>query len=590
MRGGSSSRALTRVAPVAPESATAPIATPSVAPGSQPLSRSGLNLLDVLTTTDTVTSRPSTGTVALEVGLEQARGALLRNLPGDALAALDGVWDRAQRTEEGWYLRSGALAVMGLPGESERVAGAGLAVRSQSLALRFVQSFARMAVGDFTGARAAVQPALQQAPFDPLLVVQHALLQARSGDIRGAEATMTRLRKASPDHPALAWGRGALLAFSADTTRAQVRRTPIDWPITTPSIATTAERAVWSATDDIFPQPAPDGVESNGSTDGLARARGDGRVTGDVVSTALERFGARVAMRPSADMAREARMLIRAFSAGGTLATAISGDQAHAARVVLTTFLGAATGEPTDAPAPVRAVIDQLLPLLQQGRLVEAERAVRRVAGHTREPIGRLLLSVLRGAGMDVADAPDSREVPATADVTTPTVSMPVVRGEVERGPLIPVRLGLSLLEETSAGRVSADRAAASVGVLRPEGMAVGATAGAEGGPADGTDVEGGGRGWGAAQALARSGAAAPDHANDWAAGAGLRAIALVCVLLAMGSLATGHGVIAIALGAGAAWLGVRRSGREHDGPRTPSAPANVTDDAAQSHERSPAQ
>ncbi|MCC6242704.1 MAG: tetratricopeptide repeat protein, partial [Gemmatimonadaceae bacterium] len=509
--GGLPSRALTRVAPVAPETAT----PTSTSHAGQPLSRSGLNLLDVLTTTDAVASRPTTGTVALEVGLEQARGALLRNLPGDALTALDGVWDRAQRTEEGWYLRSGALAVMGLPGESERVAEAGLSVRSQSLALRFVQSFARMAVGDFTGARAALQPALQRAPFDALLVVQHALLQARSGDIRGAEATVARLRNAQPDHPALAWGRAALLAFSADSTRAQVRRTPIDWPITTPSIATTAERAVWSATDDIFPQPTPTtaGEDAVRGPNAGGTVRGDTRApSGDVLSTALERFGARVTMRPAAEIAREARMLIRAFSAGGTLSTAMSGDQAHAARVVLTTFLGAATGEPTDAPAPLRTVVEQLLPLLQQGRLAEAERAVRRVGTQTREPIGRLLLAVLRGAGMESADVSDSGESPVMADVTTPSVSMPVVRGEVERGPLIPVRLGLSLLEETSAARVSADRAAAAMGVVRTDVSPLSPAESGDGARVEGEDPEGRGRGWGAAQALARSGAAAPDR------------------------------------------------------------------------------
>ncbi|MFO0205060.1 MAG: hypothetical protein ACK54L_02735, partial [Betaproteobacteria bacterium] len=81
-----------------------------------------MELSDLLLTADILEQRDGVAPVALEMGLEGARAALLRHQPGDALAALERVWSTAQRSEEGWYLRSGALTVMGLPGEGDRIA------------------------------------------------------------------------------------------------------------------------------------------------------------------------------------------------------------------------------------------------------------------------------------------------------------------------------------------------------------------------------------------------------------------------------------------------------------------------------------
>jgi hypothetical protein len=133
----------------------------------------------------------------------------------------------------------------------------------------------------------------------------------------------------------------------------------------------------------------------------------------------------------------------------------------------------------------------------------------------------------------------------------------------VDRGPVVPVRLGLALLEETPAARAAFDLAAmASVGSGR-----IAATSEADRAIANRGEVptlrspEEAGAGWGAARA-----AAGPDR-SDWSRGAGVRAIALVCVALAMTALVTGHGAAAIGLAAGAAWLAVRRSGREATPP-----------------------
>jgi len=504
--------------------------SPPGQPPGQPLGRSGLDLLDLLSTTDVVANRPATGAVALEVGLEQARGALVRNLPGDSLAALDGVWEAARRSEEGWYLRSGALTVMGLPGESERVAGDGLQLRPESKALHFLQSLARLSLGDVAGARTALQAAQVLAPREPLLRAQQALLLARQGDRAGADALLHALASEHPDHPAVDWGRAAVRAQSADATRLRSRPTPVDWPTSV-------------AESDPFTPPTP--------------SSGPDRSIVDVTAAALERFGKRVAQRPLSEVAREARLLIRAFSAGGTLASAVNPEQAHAARVVLTTFLGVASGEPTETPVPVRTVIEQLVPLMQSSRASDAEAIVRRHSALAREPIGRLLLAVVGGA---IASAERGRDV-------SPSVGVPVVQGETERLPLVPVRLGLGLLEETTASRAArlgewapgaptpGEEVSSFAGRVRTTGSSILAI----------PDAESRGEGWGAARAVA------PD-AGSWQEGAGMRAIALVCVVVAMLALVTGHGAVAIGLGAGAAWLGLRRSGGDgsHAASRVP--------------------
>lgn len=509
----------------------------------------------------------------MEMGLEQARGALLRSLPGDALAILDGVWQRARRTEEGWYLRSASLTVLGLPGESERVAEEGLAQRPESLALRFVQSVARFAMGDMAGARAVLQPAIASAPKEPVLLVQHALLLAKQGDTRGANDVLTVLERYAPDHPALVWGRTALRGITTEAARQRSRATPLDWPSTiTPRIVTAV-------------RPSPASPAQDFST--------------DVAASALERFGARVAKRPPNEIAREARMLMRAFSAGGSLSAATTAEQAHAARTVLNTFSGVASRERFDTPSPIRSIVEQLLPLIQDGSINEAERLVRKQSALTREPIGRLLLSVLRGAHIAIhrevasgdvtsrdmtshdamsrdgigSNEQDVRDVHATStrsagatfvsddnaviDADTdavrrekvqdvvPEIVHEIVHEATERGAVVPMRLGLSLLEETPASRSHLatpsvnDQAVALAVNAEQSGRRSTArwtAIGAEGDRFDRT---------------------------EWSDGAGVRAVALVCVALAATAAFTGHGVVAIALGMGAAWLGLRRSGRE---------------------------
>ncbi len=531
-----------------PTGASSP-ATTSSATTDRPLQGSGLNPLDVLGTTDRITSRHATGGVALEVGLEQARQALLRSRPGDSLKALDAIWDGAQQTEEGWYLRSGALSALGLPGESERVAGDGLRVRPTSGALGFLQSLARMTIGDFAGARASLQVAIAQSPFEPVLQVQYALLQAKAGDSRSAESALQRLRATAPDHPALLWGRAALAALLADDARRRSRGVEADgWdntrgdsvgrpPVDTEASALASVLPDIEAPDVGMPLPA-------GAT--------------DLASASLERLGASLAQRPvpMSKIALDARGLLRALSTGGALANAMSAEQAHAARVVLVTIAAHACGENADASSPVSRVVERIVPLLGQGRFEEARLAVQRQRSHAREPVSRLLLAIIRGAA-SASGAADGMG-PRAAESVGQGVLPGIVQGEIERGPLSAIRLGLCLLEESPASRAgdaslrlapareerANDRVVLSEQSARDERVAERFPRG---------DGEPSGEGWGAAQQ-----AAAQRSESRDAVGASMPLVAISAVLLAVAALATGHGLVATMLAVGAMWLGLR--------------------------------
>ncbi len=521
--------------PIAPITPTDP--RPIGAPGS-PLGRSGLDLADLLDTPDTVTSRAQTAPVALEVGLEQARGALIRNLASDALSALDSVWEGARRTEEGWYLRSGALTLLGLPGESERVAEAGLESRPASSALRFLQSLSRLAVGDLAGARAALAPALERAPDDPLLLVQQAVLLARQGDGRGAEALLQRATRSAPEHPALGYGRAAVRTATADVTRSVSRNTP--------------------DTVDVFPSPTAD-IEGDQTS---------GESPRDVVGSAVAGIGARLVSGSTGDVARGARLLLRAFSAGGTLASAGGPEQSYAARALLTVLVGAVSPERTSTPTPVGALVHQIVAALRDGRSADAERLSRKAGTVTPETTTRMLQLLVRGATDELVR--NGRGGERSAVLTPPSLET-VVRGEAEPGAVVPVRLGLALLEETPASR-SLDRVAESgawlavSGGLNGRGIPIIRGDEITGSYVTVPGVEAITHGWAAVEltAATRTGAATVDEAgDDMKAGSGVRAVALICVGLAGAAMTTGHSAVAIALGLGAAWLALRRSGSE---------------------------
>ncbi|WP_230981115.1 hypothetical protein [Gemmatimonas groenlandica] len=611
----------TAVVPVVPTGARSASAMPS------PLGRSGLDLFDILDTTDVLVERSVVAPVALDVGLETARGALLRGLAAESLATLDGVWERAQLTEEGWYLRSGALTVLGLPGEAERVSTEALQLKPSSIALRFVQSLARLAAGDVPGARSAIAAAIDQQTTHPVLLMQQVIVLARQGNRAESERLLQQVMRVFPEHPAIEFARSALRAIAADHTRS-ASRSAFGGRVDEPSPFTTGDHEVFEAFGavsrgverelEVPGEPLWRGAADEVTADAPQRGTrdtddrtidgaADDVASGNVAERALARLGARFAALSVTDAVREGRVLIRAFSAGGSMAGTCTPEQAHAARGILTAIVFALNNagggtRATDGASPLDVLISQWLPLMQAERFGDAARVLRRL-GASIPDVQRRLLSACSQMKPE-STARDDRE-PSVRTFGTGEYEA-LVQGEPVKGPLIPVRLGLALLEERSsehapdrlaerprdAGRRpsgESDRAvwsrtpnstratdpiwgarsdeparALSGWIEHPRALTMGTTMGTTtpsrvtpNGLAIGA-VDADGRGWGAAMSAA---SLQPRPRDE---GASMRIAALLCVIIAAGAGMSGAGTVAVAFGIGAAWLGLRRSGRSH--------------------------
>jgi cell pole-organizing protein PopZ len=700
VRPPDSSRALVPVPRPGPASPVAP-STPS-APGAQSLlGRSGIDITDLLAQPDAVDARVPVARVELSAGLEQARGALLRNQPDEALAVLDGVWTAAQLKEEGWYLRAGALTVSGQPREGARVADDGLQVVPESLALRLAQSVARALAGDLSGARAALMQALDVAPDDPVLQAQETVVLARQGHREDALQTLDVLDERFPDHPAVRWARAAVRAIVADQVRRAARgtagtftmadATEIDSPsadsqgrstgagpargtgadvrtgrsdssmsetrlsssdgdatlhhaaeaelragdrvrtprshvaddvhsatgatsrVMTPrgtaatpvdarahaaavndgpdvhgrvsrampgmpaasagsasyaspsvsSVETSAPTTATPATTATSATSAPASAASVAPSEALPASAVVAERAGDVAATAFTHLGERCALLTSRGMEETLRQLLRAFSSGGTMAGACTPEQAHTARSLLVSMLGALRHE-AGTHDVLRPLLSQLLPALQQGRTDDAARLLRQ-AGDAVPPSTRRLLDAL--VQEDVAAA-TRREANATTMSHTGEFAT-VLHDDRDRGVLAPLRFGLSLLSRDTSER------AAHAGVADPlewpsgNGRVAGAprtsTPNAAGVAAVGdTTGEGSGYGWGAARAAAEL------QAHGSAAPLALSAVATPVLLAALAIVAGLNGMwpVATLLGAGALWSALR-------GMRAPASPAD---------------
>ena len=567
------------VGPITPSKALAPVApigTRSSSPTPLPLGRSGLDLLDVLGTTDLLVERQTVAPVALDVGLESARGALLRGLAAESLATLDGVWERAQLTEEGWYLRSGALNVLGLPGEAERVSTEALQRKPSSVALRYMQSMARLAAGDVSGARSAIAGAIEQQTTHPVLLMQQVIVLARQGNRSEAERLLQQVMRVFPDHPAVEFARTTLRSIAADHARS-TSRSAVGGRVDEPAPFTTGDHEVFEAfsatrdaTFDVDDGKVAYAARERASIGNDARVPVD-EVTGNVAERAMARLGARFATLSVSDAVREGRMLIRAFSAGGSMTGACAPEQAHAARSVLAAIVfalnnGAPSARATDGASPLESLLSHWLPLMQAERFDDATRVLRRLGASIPDAQRRLLAAC---APMPmVTSSRDDREARVLPFGTGEYEAL--VQGEPVKGPLIPVRLGLALLEERSLESTSERTSERTMSgwIERPRELTpshawpsqvmssrvtpLGAAV---------PPIEADGRGWGAAMAASTY---LPPPRDE---GAGMRIAALMCVIIAAGAATSGAGEVAIAFGVGAAWLGLRRSGRSGERP-----------------------
>lgn len=500
------------VAPVAPVSPR-PEAMPA------PLGRSGVDRAGLIATTDIVVERPVAAGVAQQVGLEQARAALVGNRPAIALAALDGIWDAARRTEEGWYLRGGALSLLGLPDEGAQVAEEGLSVQRGSLALRLLQAVARLSMGDAAGARQALTPALLQAPQHPLLLAQQAAALARQGLRQQAEGVLRRVEEQLPsDDPVVQYGRTAVRAATALVAR-DARTAPM------PGVP--GRHVEWEG---VHALPTPVG--------GVGTVL-DEATDQDPITAALRRIGVALRSAPSEAAFHEARALLRALSAGGPLAGAAGPARAHAARTLVTTLLACgADADAASAGEPLQRLLTELLPPLRAGRAAEADGLVRRAAATVREPTAELLRALVGGSvGQPTPARGLAIGLPTHTDGAVH--GAPRVQGDATSDLLLPLRLGLALVppsdtrDATGGGRVPADALAMpSSGDPRLSGW----------GPALVGGWWGGGRGT--------------------SGGQGGVAVSALLLVLAVGALAGGGwapAVVLAVLAAAAGWRGAAR-------------------------------
>jgi hypothetical protein len=442
------SRALVRVAPVVPR--------PVVDPETPSLGRSGLDLQGILAEPDHLVVRADTPFVALDLGLEQARGAFVRNHPADALTLLDTVWEGAKKLETGWYLRGSSLALLGLPGEADKLARQALELLPKSLALRFMQSVSRLSLGDLVGARAALADATGAKSTDVLLQVHEALLVARQGDRAGAERLMREAIVRSPDHPAVAWGRTMLRGALREGARAFDEGTggSVGW-VRTPA------RSV-----------PPDGMPYLDDLEQVSRES-----AGDVAAQALRHLGARIATLTPAMLVAESRLLAGSLSAGGTMGAAIPAARAHAARTVLAALIDAlqptvtATGlgwearsvdgqwqrTPTPSasmepvPDALQATVRALVTAIREGRVGDAETILRRSNGAVDASALTLLHALAAGERTKRGATTSIDDDGMPAETSVPGTNSGPVRGGEVNAQLAALRLGLALLPEGEA-------------------------------------------------------------------------------------------------------------------------------------------
>ena len=571
-------------------------AVDGVLPALEELARAGVDVQTILEGgADSLVERTLPTATALTALLERARAAIVRGTPGDALAALDEGWDGAVRTEGGWYYRGAALALLGLPGEADRVLQQGLIRRGGSVALHFLTSIVRAIQGDSAGARDALAQAQARRPGDNVLVAWQCVLLARQGDQAGALRLLDPLLEAEPASSVLSWARQAIRLANTEFARASLAaQRQADPPLHPVDAASDPD---WG-----FGEPEP-----------LAPLAG-----------ALRRLGARFSGAPAVEARQDVRLLLQSLAAGGALDRAARPDQSIATRSILVAMLGVLSRETSEtspvrqmqpppprgaAPpstasleaqpdavgrwrltpaAPVATQSDEpasrstsgarhsVLTALRAGALSNALAWLPRAISVEGEASAVVLRHLLTGAHErtgTVSAAPRS----GIGEPSAPDVGVAATRapGRVDAALAVPIRIGLSLLQESSA-RVEAAHAVETATVSRERG----GDGSADGGRIFGTPE----------YAVSVAGLALPDAraASIIAAAAvplsfarggveaevegdasvvsarhdgfRLRVLALVCMALAFGALVLGHGVVAIALAGGASWLALRSS------------------------------
>lgn len=216
----------------------APLATPGAAPRDDaPISLAGrLELGDVL---------PDTTRLAL--ALESATRALQSGNADAVLAELDAVWSHQLASDSPWYLRGGALQLLGRTSDAGQVLRDAVSRLPRSAAILYLLGVHTAHRGQSDAARLANDHALALHPAEPLLWLQRAALTTREGTPDMAAAIMRHVRTLAPAFPADDWL--SMLVRLGETRgrtptptyqKAVARLTPSSLPVLDPDAAEVA--------------------------------------------------------------------------------------------------------------------------------------------------------------------------------------------------------------------------------------------------------------------------------------------------------------------------------------------------------------
>jgi Flp pilus assembly protein TadD len=186
-----------------------PVITPRVVPGMPAVPVDELAATDraraiseetltALLAESTVVERTPADPLSLQVALEEARQGIVRNEPHRALEALDRVWTDDLIDEEPWYLRGGALGLLGRTADAEEIVRTGLARRPTSVALHLLNAIVRLDVSSLTEAQTSLTRALSIRPDEPLLLAQLAVVAHRQGRTADAQMLIARAAQINP--------------------------------------------------------------------------------------------------------------------------------------------------------------------------------------------------------------------------------------------------------------------------------------------------------------------------------------------------------------------------------------------------------
>jgi len=144
-------------------------------------------------------------TTKLALALESATRALQSGRPGAVLAELDAVWSHQLAADSPWYLRIGALQLLGRTVDAEQVLRDAVSRLPRSAAILYLLGVHIMHRGQVEAAKLANDHALALHPTEPLLWLQRAALAKQNGLPDLAASTMQHAQTLAPTFPANDW-------------------------------------------------------------------------------------------------------------------------------------------------------------------------------------------------------------------------------------------------------------------------------------------------------------------------------------------------------------------------------------------------